>query len=193
MIPVLCALMLCGCVRGEKVDPNTLKPNNMKLQSICNLATLECYYHNVAKSETQGVWNIDVTKKTFWIEYTGTVKIGIDISKVKSGMNGNEVSITLPKAEVLGISLDESSYNENSLYKEKNTLLNGKKISPEEWTATVHAAEEKMMETAQSDEALLLMAQNRAKEMIANYIYQLGNLTETEYKIIWIDSMEEQD
>lgn len=187
----LCVLTLCGCANKGKLDPNTLQPNNTKLQSICNLATLECYYHNVAKSETKGFWNLESSKKTFWIEYTGIVKIGIDFSKVKTEINGTEVSITMPKAMVLDKNVDAASYNENSFYAEKNTLLNGK-VSAEEQTAAINEAQEKMVEAAQSNEALLQMAQNRAKEMMENYVKQLGVLTETDYHIKWVDLPTEQ-
>lgn len=190
LVVILCSLTICGCTGGGKVDPEALKPNETKLQSICNLATLECYYHNVAKSQTQGLWDIEGTKKTFWIEYTGTVKIGIDFSKVKTEISGNTVSITMPKAKVLDKNVDTASYNEESYYAEKNTFLNGK-VSAAEQTAAINEAQEKMVEAAQTNGALLQTAQNRAKELIENYINQLGDLSGTEYNIKWIDLPDE--
>ena len=190
LVVILCSLTICSCTGGGKVNPETLKPNETKLQSICNLATLECYYHNVAKSQTQGLWDIKETKKTFWIEYTGTVKIGIDFSKVKTEISGNTVSITMPKAKVLDKNVDAASYNEESYYAEKNTFLNGK-VSAAEQTAAINEAQEKMVEAAQTNGALLQTAQNRAKELIENYINQLGELSGTEYNIKWIDLPDE--
>lgn len=194
VIITLCLFILifCGCKNTKQADPAALRPDTAKLQAICNLATLECYFHNVAKSETQGIWNLNPTKKTFWVEYTGTVKIGIDVSQVKCEIDGNRVSITIPKAKVLSIGLDDATYNEDSFYAEKNTILNGK-ISAEEQTAAVHEAQTQMRISAESNESIMLAAQDRAKEMIENYFKQLGDFSEKEYSITWIELEEKQE
>ena len=74
-------LSLNGCKSMEK-EEKSAQINLQQMQEICQLATLECYYHNVAKSDTSKRvlwWN---TNKKLWIEYTGIVKMGIDVSKV---------------------------------------------------------------------------------------------------------------
>lgn len=61
------------CVSCAKKQ--TIKPQVLQMKSICELATMECYYHNVAKyteEDAEGIlfWKKD---KKFWIEYSGIV------------------------------------------------------------------------------------------------------------------------
>lgn len=67
------------------------KPALSQIRSICELATLECYYHNVEKSaKTKGTGLAHVgEKKKFWIEYTGVAKTEIDMSDVNMKDNRN--------------------------------------------------------------------------------------------------------
>ena len=62
LIVCIMSLSLCACANGagqaEKTETeNTVsKPELSQIRSICELATLECYYHNVAKStKTKGI------------------------------------------------------------------------------------------------------------------------------------------
>lgn len=52
--------------------------------SVCELATLKCYYHNVAKAETEasGIFAkwLKTGYKKIWTEYSGIIEYGIDIS-----------------------------------------------------------------------------------------------------------------
>ena len=54
--------------------------------SVCELATLKCYYHNVAKAETEasGIFAkwLKTGYKKIWTEYSGIIEYGIDISQV---------------------------------------------------------------------------------------------------------------
>ena len=80
-----------------------LEPDLAQIRSICDLATLECYYHNVAKSTKEkgsGLAHLGEKERKFWIEYTGVVKIGIEMSDVKMDVNGTSVQITIPGAKI---------------------------------------------------------------------------------------------
>ena len=80
-----------------------LEPDLAQIRSICDLATLECYYHNVAKSTKEkgsGLAHLGEKERKFWIEYTGVVKIGIEMSDVKMDVNGTSVQITIPRAKI---------------------------------------------------------------------------------------------
>ena len=82
-------------------------PDISQIRSICELATLECYYHNVAKSikeKGKGLSHIGEKERVFWIEYSGVARFGINVSKVTMETKGNEILITIPKAELLGLS-----------------------------------------------------------------------------------------
>ena len=83
LIGILLISLLSGCGKSEdKEAAKSTEPDIMQVRSICKLATVECYYHNVAKSEKPagtGIWHFGEKDRQFWIEYTGTMKLGIDI------------------------------------------------------------------------------------------------------------------
>ena len=49
LVLILVMSAFSGC--AQKSTNNPKEPDITQIRSICNLATLECYYHNVAKSE----------------------------------------------------------------------------------------------------------------------------------------------
>ena len=171
----------------EMETADVLEPDLAQIRSICDLATLECYYHNVAKSEKPagtGIWHFGETDRQFWIEYTGTVKLGIDMSKVQMKVNGTDVTVTIPEAEVQQVNVDDDSYNSDS-YIFSEDGINKNEITAEDATGAVENARNEMIKTAEENTALLVNAQERAKKMIENYIMQLGETTGTEYQITW--------
>ena len=114
LIGILLISLLSGCGKSEdKEAAKSTEPDIMQVRSICKLATVECYYHNVAKSEKPagtGIWHFGEKDRQFWIEYTGTVKLGIDMSKVQMKVNGTDVTVTIPEAEVQQVNVDDDSY-----------------------------------------------------------------------------------
>ena len=95
-------LNLTGCSVFQSVD-KTIEIKEMR--EIAELATVECYFHNVAKSDKplNPAWYEIWKKKNmrFWVEYDGVVTIGIDASKLKVTVNDDVVTITLPEPIVL--------------------------------------------------------------------------------------------
>ena len=80
--------------------------------SVCELATLKCYYHNVAKAETEasGIFAkwLKTGYKKIWTEYSGIIEYGIDISQVtvsEPDKNG-VVTVTMPDAQVLNVDVE---------------------------------------------------------------------------------------
>ncbi len=182
---VIITLFSVSCSKEEKVIQ---EPDITQVRSICNLATLECYYHNVAKSEKtagDGISGWFEKDRTFWVEYTGTAKIGVDMSKVKMEIDGTNVTIVMPEAELLSIGIDESSLSESSFVFSEDSWFNSNKITANDQTAAINAAQENMEEAVKNNSALLQTAQNRAKELIENYINQLGKVSGVEYVIKW--------
>ena len=173
----------------EPVKPERKEPEIAQIRSICNLATLECYYHNVAKSTKKaqsGFFGIGEEDRKFWIEYTGTAKIGIDMTKVDMTIDADKVTVTLPKAELLSVNVDPKELNENSYIASEDAFFNSNKITATDQTNAIKNAQAEMENSVKSNSTLLLNAQNRAKDLIENYIVQLGKLSNVEYKIEWI-------
>lgn len=164
--------------------------NLQQMQEICQLATLECYYHNVAKSDTSKRvlwWN---TNKKLWIEYTGIVKMGIDVSKVSMEVEDDDtVVITLPNAQILGCKVDEDSLTEDSYYIEKQGLGAGD-ITADIQTNAFQEAQKNMREVAENDTTQLFQARQRAKSLLESYVKNIGNVIGKDYKIEWRDYQE---
>ena len=185
---VLClAVIMLFTACGKKGEEVTKELSITQMQTICELATLKCYYHNVAKSEKSagtGIWHLGEKDRQFWIEYTGTVKLGIDMSKVQMKVDRTNVTVTIPEAEVQQGDVDDDSYNSDS-YIFSEDGINKNEITAEDATGAVENARNEMIKTAEKNTALLVNAQERAKKMIENYIMQLGETTGTEYQITW--------
>lgn len=179
--------MFSGC--SQKTDGTPEEPDIMQIRSICNLATLECYYHNVAKSEKKsgsGISHLGEVDRKFWIEYTGIAKVGVDVSKVKTKVNGENITVFMPAAKLINIDINENDLNENSYITSGDSWFNNNKITAEDQTSAINDAQATMAESVMGNSALLMNAQNRAKELIENYIVHLGQLSDIEYKIEWV-------
>ena len=193
IISILCVGMLLlslnGCKSMEK-EEKSAQINLQQMQEICQLATLECYYHNVAKSDTSKRvlwWN---TNKKLWIEYTGIVKMGIDVSKVSMEVEDDDtVVITLPNAQILGCKVDEDSLTEDSYYIEKQGLGAGD-ITADIQTNAFQEAQKNMREGAENDTTQLFHARQRAKSLLESYVKNIGNVIGKDYKIEWRDYQE---
>ncbi|MCI7130403.1 MAG: DUF4230 domain-containing protein [Lachnospiraceae bacterium] len=188
MLAVILTVVSAGCGKQEPVQ--IPEPQIEQVRSICNLATVQCYYHNVAKSEKKaekGITHLGEKDRKFWIEYTGIANLGIDVAEVQMNVDGTEVEVTLPEAKLLNISIDRETLNEAS-YISSADGLNKNEITADDQTEAIHLAQQKMEETVSSNTTLLLNAQNRAKKLIENYIVQLGEATGVEYHITWIYS-----
>ena len=185
---LLCVVMIlsfAGC------SNNTLetKPDITQIRSICNLATLECYYHNVAKStKTAGTTVSDWFEKDreFWIEYTGIAKIGIDMSKVSMEISEDIVTIHIPEAKLLTVDILERDLNEGSYIANTDGWINKNKITAKDQTAAINNAQNEMAAEVQKNTKLLLKARTNAEKIIENYIIQIGDMTGVPYRIKWI-------
>ncbi|MDE6435525.1 MAG: DUF4230 domain-containing protein [Lachnospiraceae bacterium] len=197
----MCMLLLfmCSCAnQGENRLPdeegtetadesvNAVCPDLSQIRSICDLATLECYYHNVAKSvkeKGEGLTHIGEKERIFWIEYSGVAKFGVDISKVNMQTDGERVVITIPKAELLGLS--KYSFTEDSYISSDDRMINKNPITAENQTEAIAVAEENIKQLFAEDDAMLARAQDNAKKLIENYIKQLGQISKVDYQIEW--------
>lgn len=175
VIVTLLSMSACGT---QEVD---VKPELTQMRAICDLATLECYYHNVAKFYEEGKnwWDKD---KHFWIEYDGVVRIGIDASLITINIDENDtVTIKIPEAKVLDCTVNSDSLTKNSYIVDAKSA----KITAEDETKAMAEAKTKMLETAKSDNALLISAQERAKELLENYVVNIGTCVGKQYNIVW--------
>ncbi len=185
---------LIGCSmkkNQEEPEKTPIKLETSQMQAVCELATLECYYHNTAKldSEKQVLfWN---TSKRLWIEYSGIVKVGIDLSKFDMRLDGNVVTIAIPDAKILGCEVDDASLSEDTFYSETKGLGSGKGGADDQ-TKAFQAAQEGMLAAVQEDESLLLQAKVRAQTLLENYVKNIGDAIGIDYEIRWETLVEDE-
>lgn len=177
-------VLLSGC--GAPAEEPALQPDVSQMQAICELSVMDCYYHNVAKfydedAEKFLFWTKD---KEFWIEYSGIVRLGIDVSQVSIRVDGDTVTVALPEAEVLGCEVDSDSLSEDSYIVADGSA----KITADDQTEAFAAAQEDMEKTAAADATLLTMARSRARKLLEDYIRNVSEAADHPYTIVWEDA-----
>lgn len=157
--------------------------------SVCELATLKCYYHNVAKAETEasGIFAkwLKTGYKKIWTEYSGIIEYGIDISQVtvsEPDKNG-VVTVTMPDAQVLNVDVDEDSLG--TPLTDTGFLTS---VTTEEKTTTLAGTQEAMEQQAKENTEMLSQAKARAKTLIEEYIKNVGESIGEEYTVEWKDA-----
>ena len=191
---ILCLLVISMLCLTECADKKEEKKEAdfSAIQSVCELATLKCYYHNVAKSETEasGLFKwLGTGYKKIWTEYSGIVELGVDVSKVSVSKPSKDgvVKVTIPDAEILSVDLDEDSMGEPLTDTGFMT-----KITKEEETEALAEAQNHMEETANENGNLLNQAKERAKSLIEGYVKNVGEQIGKEYTVEWVDAKAEE-
>ena len=183
LISAVLTLSLAACSDTEPA-PVDMEPKTSQMKAICELAVMDCYYHNVAKYEMKDAegflwWTKD---KNFWIEYSGVVTIGIDVSRVTVEVDGTKVTISIPAAEVLRYTVDSNSLTEDSYIVAKDSAA----IEAEDEIEAFSVAQADLEATASQDTALLASAQQQAQQLLEDYITNIGKATGKSYSIEWI-------
>lgn len=192
LVVLLAVSSLAGCSSNEQ--ENTAELTETGIQEVSELASLKCYYHNVAKVTHDADDNlvgflIKHGYKKQWIEFDGTVEIGFSIAEVSMNVsetrgvdNGGkeaDVTIYLPDPEVLGDpnvvdeSFDESLFEEGALTE----------ITLDEKAEAVEKAKADMKERAAADSNLMHEATEHAKQLLRNYVEKIGSASGVTYHV----------
>lgn len=186
---LVAATLLIGITGCDRIKAKeSVQAEFSAVNRICELATLRCYYHDVAEYEEQPedrlLHNIfQYGYKKFWIEYDGIIEVGVDVSKVKVNepdKNG-VVKIYVPKAEILNIQADLESMGD---WISETGMFT--KITIAEKSEAFSKAQETMRINAQKDNNILLQAQENAKELLRQYVINVGKDLGEEYTVEWI-------
>ena len=194
---ILCILVIPA--DGKKNAPMNLSEYS-SINTICELATLKSFYHNVVMYEVEPdgfdkvlndvlVWPFGVyTKvgyKQYWLEYSGIVETGIDAGQIRiSGPDANNVvEIYVPDAKVLSVYADENTLtqpiSETGLFTS---------ISSEEEAMAFAASQTEMRQGAENDQVMLRRARENAKLLLERYIVNTGKSVGLELTVKWIDN-----
>ena len=179
--------LLSLCASGHaSVPPATEEPQITQMRTICELATMDCYYHNVAKyyekDAEKGILGLGKKDKKFWVEYSGEVTIGLDATLVALQVSGDQVTITIPPAKVLGAKVYSDALTTDSYIIDKDSA----DITAEDQTRVFENAQADMLAQASNDHLLLFNAQQRAQMLLEDYVTNIGNAIGVTYQINWI-------
>ena len=180
LLAAVLTFTLAGCTLGQaKTGPNVVQ-----MRDICELAVMECYYHNVAKYKKEKAEGLIFKKdKRFWVEYSSRAKFGVRAEKIKVEVEDNTVSITMPQAELLDFDVDENSVTKDSYVIAKDCA----QVTMQDCNDAIRAAQEKKKADIAADSAMLKMATQRAKDLLKKYVDGIGEMTGTSYQIVWND------
>lgn len=179
LLVLVMVLSLSAC--GKKSDAE-LKVED--IHAICELATIKCYYNNVAQIDKKKD-NIFQKDRKMWIEYEGEAVLGIDMSKLEIKISEDSVDITMPKAEILSIQPKRETLNEKSYVASADGFLFKNKITTEDQETAITKGQTEMEKAINENSALFTQAENKAKELIENYITKLSEIIGKEYTINW--------
>lgn len=165
------------------------------VSKICELATLKCYYHDVAEfqKDPDGLFKYGLFQygaKKMWLEYNGIVKIGIDVGQVKVEEPTEEgvVRIYVPQATILDVYADKDTISDPIEDNGKFT-----EITADEKAQAFSAAQATMKENANQDSSLLNQARNNAKELLKQYVVNVGKQIGQKYSVEWIEDTTEEE
>ena len=174
-------IMLSACDNKNE----TLSENIKKLELTGNLVTYEAYFHNVLET-TKDSNSIFKKDRKLFAEYTGTIKLGIDLSKVKIDVQGDTINVLIPKAKIIGApNVDESDFKKEKFIESEDGFLIKNPITGDDISKAFDDAQSEMKKSAESDEQLLSTAQTRAKIIIEESINQFAGLSSKDYTINW--------
>lgn len=173
---------------NNRVEKKTEKAEFPVVNKICELATLRCYYHDVAEYEKQpnGFFSelFKYGYKKFWIEYSGIVDVGIDAGQVQVNTpdKNGVVKVYVPEAKILNIKADPESMSEpvadTGIFTSITTAEKAEAFSQAQIT---------MKSNAESDSNILAQAHDNAKELLKQYIIRVGKQTGNNYTVEWMD------
>lgn len=175
------ALLLLTTACGKAEEPALPLPQEEQVKTICQLAVLECEYHNLAKFEQKDaskfLW---MTKdKRFWVEYSATAVLGINADQVSMELQGDVVNITLPKAQVLNCKVNGDSLSKDSYIVDKASAP----VTAEDEVYAFQEAQDKLQQTVEADGDMLNLAQTRVEDLLRNYVNSLAKATGMEYQV----------
>lgn len=168
---VLAVILLISKAKttGENEYDSTTILN--KIVHIQELALVKYNYSGViAYKDFKKILNINVplTEKYFLLKYNGYINAGVDFSRIKVDVNGESVSVSMPKAKILNTTIDENSVK---VYDESENAFNPIKIS--DYNSSLVEEKSKMTQDAIS-QGILKEANEQAKLAITSLLNGLG-------------------
>lgn len=165
---------------------NVIYPEESRIRYVCNLATLECSYHNLAVGHVSpGAGPVHWTEEEteFWVEYEARATLGVDASEISIDCRGNDVVVTMPHATVIGIvEIDPNSVGD-PVSRPNGFFRNDVEISASDVSDAMANANQVVRDNLLNDQELIMAAELQAENIIRNYINSIGNLSGNQFNI----------
>ena len=94
------------------------------------------------------------------------------------------IHISIPDPTI-SYSVEEGSWNTDSYVIEADNLIQQNPITQEDQVQAINEAQLQMQEEVEQNKILLSSAELQLKELIEDYIHEVGKVTGTEYQIVW--------
>ena len=165
-----------------------MQPQEVQIKNICQLATMEVYFHNVAKAvkpADTGILGFNQVDRRFWVEYSGTATVGIDMNRVTMSIEDDVITVKIPHAQLIGdINVDSSSYSTDSVVTEtQEWWRTPNDIGADDVTRAIREANIYTQLSILNNRSMMTNAEYRATQLIRNYIQQLSKYSEVEYEV----------
>ena len=184
---VFASVLTAGAVlAGCSTQSEQAQPDFTGVRAVAELSTLKAYYHNVAEANDEASGPLAGLLKTgykrLWVEYSGTVDIGIDVGELSIDPpdDSGNVTVHMPDVKVLDVYLDRGSVADP--IQEQGLFV---KINAEEKMNAIAAAQEDMRKKAESDSTLNAQASDRAKQIVKRYVENVGIAIGEQYQVRW--------
>lgn len=197
IIVVVIDIVLCGAFVFVNINKNSVPSERQisesNIQRICELATLDCFYHNVTEWSDPGNI-IGYGARKLWIEYDGIVRAGVkaDQIRISEPDSNNTVTVTIPDAVILDKDLDEKTVREI----DSQTVLLGfvqwSEVNTEDRRKALAKAQDEMADSASQNGTILAEAKDRAKMIIETNIIAAGEASGKHYKVKFVNASEAQ-
>ena len=197
IIVVVIDIVLCGAFVFVNLSKNSFPTERQisesNIQRICELATLDCFYHNVTEWSDPGNI-IGYGARKLWIEYDGIVRVGMkaDQIKISEPDSNNVVTVTIPDAVILDKDLDESTVREIDSQTVLLGFIQWSEVNTEDRRKALSKAQDEMADSASQNGTILAEAKNRAKMIIETNIVAAGEAAGKHYKVKFVNASEAQ-
>ncbi len=167
-------------------DNKKVNHNLFNIEMISELTTIECRYHNVAVRDNKGNF-LGVGKQYVWFEYDVIVSVGIDVNEIiiEEPTSNGVVKVYLPPAKILGAKEDESTISKPVC--ELGTFT---ELTADEERQIINDGIQKLKNDAKTQE-IIYQAYVSAKDIIEQYVVNMGKLVGEDYTVEWIKVPEE--
>jgi len=177
-----------------KIAPTERQISESNIKRICDLATLDCFYHNVSEWSKPGNL-IGYGAKKLWIEYDGIVRVGVKADQIKISEPDKDgiVIVTIPEAVILDKDLDEKTlYEIDSSSPMWGFIPLYSDINTEERKSALADAQEDMVISASQNSTIMEEARERAKKIIEKNIVTMGEVSNKHYTVKFVDASDFQ-